>query len=179
MPVTRPVTLAAAMPPAAPQPQPATTSSPRPAAPASHSRIAEVAAALDRIDDEQRARRVASSAQPDEARPSPSRAHAPPRRSAPPAEVREPVRHWVQLAHASDPDVLPREFDRLKEKAPKLFAGRVAWTASAKSTNRLLVGPFESEEAAQHFVDRLEKADLTALAWTNDAGQKVEKMTTR
>jgi Flp pilus assembly protein TadD len=165
-PAVPPVTRSVAPPPAAAQSQPA----PR-------GRLAEVAAALDRIEDTQRARRVAAAVQPDEARPA-ARPQAAARK-VPVAEAREPARHWVQLAHAADPDVLPREYGRLKDKAPKLFTGRTVWTAPGRSTSRLLVGPFESEEAAQRFVDRLEKADVTGLAWTSDAGQKVEKLTAR
>jgi cell division protein FtsN len=47
------------------------------------------------------------------------------------------------------------------------------------SPNRLVVGPFSSEGAAQSFADRLEKADLTALSWTSETGQKVEKLSGR
>ena len=93
------------------------------------------------------------------------------------AEAREPARHWVQLAHGGSSN-LGSVFDRLKDKAPKLFAGRAAWIA-AGSPNRLVVGPFASERAAQNFADRLSNEDLTALAWTSEAGQKVEKLDDR
>jgi aromatic ring-cleaving dioxygenase len=146
--------------------------------PAARGRLADVAAALDRLEDARRARRAASEARPEETHPTATRAHAPVHRPSL-AERREPARHWVQLAHAVDPTVLPYEYTKVKDKAPRLFAGRVAWTMISKSANRLLIGPFDSEEAAQHFVDRLEKADVTGLAWTSEAGQKVEKLTPR
>ncbi|HEX5181680.1 MAG TPA: SPOR domain-containing protein [Allosphingosinicella sp.] len=163
-------------PPAPPQPgfvpQPARHAE----RPAAHDRLADLAADLDRIETQRRARGAASSGPSDEARPSAARARVSARKAA---EAREPARHWVQLAHASDPDVLPGEYARLKEKAPRLFSGRSAWAASERHTSRLLVGPFDSEREAQHFVDRLEKADLTGLAWTSDAGQRVEKLDSR
>jgi hypothetical protein len=93
-----------------------------------------------------------------------------------PAPVREPSRVWVQVAGGADRAALPHEFDRLKTKAPKLLGGRSAWAAKLNATNRLLVGPFADAESAQDFVNALRKADLTAFAWTSEAGEKVEKL---
>jgi Flp pilus assembly protein TadD len=93
-----------------------------------------------------------------------------------PATVREPSRVWVQVAGGADRAAFPHEFDRLKTKAPKLLGGRSAWAAKLNATNRLLVGPFADAEAAQDFVNALRKADLSAFAWTSEAGEKVEKL---
>jgi hypothetical protein len=71
---------------------------------------------------------------------------------------------------------LPREFSRLRAKAPKALAARTAWTTPLKATNRLLVGPFKSDAEAQAFVNELKKAELSGFAWTSDAGQKIEKL---
>ncbi|MDB5693853.1 MAG: hypothetical protein JWO81_2916, partial [Alphaproteobacteria bacterium] len=103
-------------------------------------------------------------------------APAPKPKKAPPAD---PARHWVQIAGGADRGKLPRELARLKDKAPKLLAGHAAWTASANATNRLLIGPFESSDEAQDFVNRLAKADLSGFAWTSEAGQKIEKLAGR
>jgi len=92
----------------------------------------------------------------------------------PPPAPREPARHWVQLGHGGSA-TLGGIYDKLKDKAPKLLAGRDPWVAIG-SPNRLVVGPFPSESAAQSFADRLEKVDLNALTWTSEAGQKVEKL---
>ncbi|HEY1607132.1 MAG TPA: SPOR domain-containing protein [Allosphingosinicella sp.] len=173
-PETPPVALGASAPP--PQPSFVLQPSRHAERPATQGRLADLAADLDRIETERRVRGAPSSAQSDEPRQSASRTRASARKAA---EAREPARHWVQLAHASDPDVLPGEYARLKDKAPRLFTGRSAWAASERQTSRLLVGPFDSEREAQHFVDRLEKADLTGLAWTSDAGQRVEKIDAR
>jgi hypothetical protein len=74
---------------------------------------------------------------------------------------------------------LPRAFARLKEKAPKLLDGRSAWTTPLNATNRLLVGPFDSDEEAQSFVNKLAKAELSAFAWTSDEGQRIERLPAR
>jgi len=89
---------------------------------------------------------------------------------------REPSRIWVQVAGGADRAAFPAEFARLKAKAPKLLGGRSAWVAKLNATNRLLVGPFTDAEAAQDFVNALRKADLSAFAWTSEAGEKVEKL---
>ncbi|HEY0413941.1 MAG TPA: SPOR domain-containing protein [Allosphingosinicella sp.] len=100
-------------------------------------------------------------------------ASAPPKKPPPP---REPSRVWVQIAGGADRDALPREFSRLKAKAPKLLASRTPWTAKLNATNRLLVGPFADAEAAQDFVNALRKVELSGFAWTSEAGEKVEKL---
>jgi Flp pilus assembly protein TadD len=213
-PESRPVEIADAAPPvprheAAVQRRDAAAAVPPPAAPGSHSRLAQVAAELDRIEAE-RARLEAAGVPPAGTRMSGTRTRtasadakagleaagvppagtrmsgtrsrtrtadatvAPKPAKKPPPAPREPARHWVQLGHGGSA-TLGGVFDRLKDKAPKLLAGRDPWVALG-SPNRLVVGPFASEQAAQNFADRLGKSDLTALAWTSETGQKVEKL---
>ncbi|HEX2763860.1 MAG TPA: SPOR domain-containing protein [Allosphingosinicella sp.] len=93
-----------------------------------------------------------------------------------PAVPAEPSRIWVQIAGGADKSALPREFARLKAKAPKAFAARGAWTTPLNATNRLLVGPFPNAQAAQAFVNQLKAASLGGFAWTSAAGQKIEKL---
>lgn len=93
-----------------------------------------------------------------------------------PAAPAEPRRIWVQVAGGADKGALPREFSRIKAKAPKLLAARTAWTTPLKATNRLLVGPFKTDKEAQAFVNELKKADLTGFAFTSEAGQKIDKL---
>jgi hypothetical protein len=88
----------------------------------------------------------------------------------------EPSRIWVQVAGGADKAALPREFTRLKAKAPKLLAARTAWTVPLKATNRLLVGPFKTDKEAQEFVNELSESNVSGFAWTSDAGQKIEKL---
>lgn len=96
-----------------------------------------------------------------------------------PAAPAEPSRVWVQVAGGAAKAAMPREFARLKAKAPKLLGARSAWTAPLNATNRLLVGPFASSREAQAFVNQLKAEDLSGFAWTSPAGQKVEKLPAR
>jgi Flp pilus assembly protein TadD len=100
---------------------------------------------------------------------------APPKK-AKPSPPAEPSRVWVQVAGGAQKAALPREFARLKAKAPKLLGGRMAWTTPLNATNRLLVGPFAGTKEAQAFINQLKAADLTAFAWTSAAEQKIEKL---
>jgi Flp pilus assembly protein TadD len=93
-----------------------------------------------------------------------------------PAKPKEPSRVWVQVAGGANESSLPREFARLKAKAPKLFAGRSGWMTPLHATNRLLVGPFKTEDEAQEFINKLRKADLTGFSWTSPAGQAIAKL---
>jgi Flp pilus assembly protein TadD len=94
-------------------------------------------------------------------------------------EAKAPARQWVQLGIGDDEDALPGEYQRLKAKAGKLLAARAAWTAPMGETNRILVGPFASRDAAQNFVNDLAEKKLRAFAWTSPAGEKVAKLPTK
>jgi Flp pilus assembly protein TadD len=169
--------------PAAVQPQPGQArQEPDSAAGPSASRLAEIAAALETIGDPEPPAPADSAT----VSPKPPTSAAPRRppaaRSTPPAAAkkpppaREPSRHWVQVAGGANRSSLPREFSRLKVKAPKLLGSRAAWTTPANATNRLLVGPFASARDAQSFVNELAKADVAAFAWASETGQKVERL---
>lgn len=101
------------------------------------------------------------------------------KKKAEPAAPKEPSRVWVQIAGGANKDALPKEFGRLKDKAPKLLASRTAWTTPLRATNRLLVGPFKTEKEAQSFVNELTKSGLTGFAWTSPEGQAVVKLASR
>ena len=88
----------------------------------------------------------------------------------------QPSRHWVQVAGTADKESLRGEFARIRAKAPKLLADKSAWTTPLRFTNRLLVGPFKSNDEAQDFVNELAKADLSAFTWTSPAGQEIVKL---
>jgi Flp pilus assembly protein TadD len=97
-------------------------------------------------------------------------------KKATPPPPREPSRVWVQVAGGADKAALPREYARLKAKAPRLLGSRAPWTTPANATNRLLVGPFPSSGEAQAFVNELAKSGVAGFAWTSTAGQKVERL---
>ncbi|MGZ8285321.1 MAG: SPOR domain-containing protein [Allosphingosinicella sp.] len=123
---------------------------------------------------------IADIAEPE---PAPARTASPKAKPAAAAPVKkpkaapaEPSRVWVQIAGGAAKVALPREFARLRAKAPKVFGARGAWTAPLNATNRLLVGPFASSKEAQTFVNQLKAEDLSGFTWTSAAGQKVEKL---
>jgi Flp pilus assembly protein TadD len=131
------------------------------------SRLADLEAAIEALPDPVRSAssRAAAPGKKPEKRPDPK-----------PRVEPQPSRSWVQIAVASERSALPREYARLRGKAPKLFAEHSAWTAPMGNTNRLLVGPFDTPKAAQAFVTALAKEDLGAFAWTSDEGEKVQKL---
>jgi Flp pilus assembly protein TadD len=104
-----------------------------------------------------------------------------PQRGTAQQPVREahPSRHWVQVAGGADRSALPQTFARLREQAPVLLRNRAAYATVLRATNRLLVGPFPSIEAAQDFVNQLARQNLTAFTWTSPAGQEVERLPAR
>jgi Flp pilus assembly protein TadD len=172
----------AAAEPSAPQPEPqprpaevqiaaVQPSAPPPQAEAipAGSRLADLSATIAEIGEPERAPVRAAA-------PKPTAVAAKKPRPAVPAE---PSRAWVQIAVGAAKTALPREYARLKAKAPKLLAARGAWTAPLNATNRLLVGPFASSKEAQAFVNQLKTQDLSGFAWTSAAGQKVEKLPAR
>jgi tetratricopeptide (TPR) repeat protein len=160
--------------PAAPSPQ-ADAPLPQAEAVPAGSRLADLSAALVGISEpEPEPIRAA----PAKAKPAarPAAAAAKPAKKAKPAPPAEPSRVWVQVAGGAMKAALPREYARLKTKAPKLLGARSAWTTPLNATNRLLVGPFAGSKEAQAFVNQLKAANLTGFAWTSAAGQKIEKL---
>ncbi len=151
----------AAIEPSAPPPQ-------AEAAPAG-SRLADLSATLAEVAEDEPPLTGATASKP-------KPAAAPAAKKAKPAAPPEPSRTWVQIAVGAVKAALPREYTRLKAKAPKLLDGRGAWTAPLNSTNRLLVGPFAGAKEAQAFVNQLKAEDLSGFAWTSPAGQKIEKL---
>ena len=99
-------------------------------------------------------------------------------RAAQPADAKAPEasRIWVQIAGGADERAFPAEWRKLKNKAPDLLAKQTAWSTPLKATNRLLVGPFESQGAAQDFVNKLAPKGITAFAWTSPDGQAIAKL---
>lgn len=98
---------------------------------------------------------------------------APKAKPKPPAE---PARAWVQVGIGQDETLLPRTWAKLVKANPAVFRGKTAWWTPLRATNRLLVGPFKDDDAAQDFVNVLKKADVSAYTFTSEAGQKVTKL---
>jgi Flp pilus assembly protein TadD len=185
------VRIAAVEPSAPPQPEPQSRpaevqiaavepSAPPPQAEAvpTGSRLADLSATIaDIAEIEPPARTIAPKPKPAAKPPGGQRAAAATAAAKKPkAPPVEPGRVWVQIAGGAVKGALPREYARLKAKAPKLLGPRAAWTTPLNATNRLLVGPFSSAKEAQTFVNQLKAQDLSGFAWSSAAGQKVEKL---
>ena len=87
-----------------------------------------------------------------------------------------PARHWVQVAGGANKSTLPRSWADLKEKWPKQLAGRSPWTLHYRFTNRLLIGPFASSDAAQDWVSDRAKEGMSAFRVETNAGDPVERV---
>src|SRR3546814_18864610 len=80
-------------------------------------------------------------------------AYAKERTGAEPAKAVE--RHWVQIASGRNKDDMPREWARLKAKAPAVLARRTPYVEAAYGTNSLIIGPFDRLSAAGEVGHRL------------------------
>lgn len=88
----------------------------------------------------------------------------------------EPSRVWVQVAGGANVGDLPKQWTKIRAKATKAFGGKSAWTTPLRATNRLLTGPFKSEDEAQRFVNDLAKDDISGFVFVSEAGQKISKL---
>ncbi|MBP2277249.1 MULTISPECIES: SPOR domain-containing protein [Sphingomonas] len=88
----------------------------------------------------------------------------------------EPARVWVQVAGGANVGDLPKQWTKIRAKAAKAFGGKSAWTTPLRATNRLLTGPFKSEDEAQRFVNDLAKDDISGFVFVSEAGQKISKL---
>lgn len=91
----------------------------------------------------------------------------------------DPSRVWVQVAGGSSTRDLPKEWARLRGKAAAAFQSRTPYTTPLRFTNRLLTGPFKTEDAAQDFVNQIARFGLTGFVFTSEAGQKIDKLPTK
>jgi tetratricopeptide (TPR) repeat protein len=148
--------------------QPAIRQLPAPAA-----RLADLADVVASLPSDEDVRTAARPTRIAEARPTP-----PPQRAsrARPATPPNPSRHWVQIAGGANRAGLPATFARLRGQAPGLLGSRTPYTTPLNQTNRLLVGPFDSDNAAQAFVNQLSDKRIAAFAWTSPAGQEIERL---
>lgn len=93
------------------------------------------------------------------------------------AETRgEPARVWVQVAGGANEGDLRKAWAALQAKAPDLFRGRQGWSTPLRATNRVLTGPFKSDDEAQAFVNRMSKAGLSGFVFTSAKGQKIDRL---
>lgn len=87
-----------------------------------------------------------------------------------------PSRIWIQLAAGRDKAALAFDWRKMSRASADLFKAKKVWTTPWGQTNRLLVGPFESQAAANAFLKDLKKKDTDAFVWTSPAGQAVDPL---
>jgi hypothetical protein len=132
---------------------------------------AEAAAAARRKADEARKAAAAKKAADEKA--------AAEKRAKEKEEKANPSRIWVQVAGGAYEGDLPKAWAKVKAKAPEAFKGKTGWTTPLRATNRVLAGPFKSDDAAQDFVNQLARKGIHAFAFTSDKGQKIDKLPTK
>lgn len=88
----------------------------------------------------------------------------------------EPSRVWVQVAGGANEGDLAKQWAKLRAKSAKAFGGKAGWTTPLRATNRILTGPFKSEDEAQAFVNSLTREGLSGFVFVSDAGQKIAKL---
>ena len=83
----------------------------------------------------------------------------------------------MQVGVGRDTDRLAFDWRRMNRDDPELFRGKKSFTTDWVRTNRLLIGPFETEAAAKAFNERLHKADHAgSYVWISPAGQVVDAL---
>lgn len=90
----------------------------------------------------------------------------------------EPARFWVQVAGGANEDTLAKEWARVQGQAAAL-KGRQGWTTPLRATNRVLTGPFKTDDEAMALVNTLKKQGVSAFMFTSDAGQKITRLGTK
>jgi tetratricopeptide (TPR) repeat protein len=88
-----------------------------------------------------------------------------------------PSRIWVQIGVGRDKAAIAFDWRRFNKDHAAAFKGRQAYISDMGSTNRMLVGPFETQKAANAFLAQLKKADFArGFIWTSPAGQVVDAL---
>lgn len=104
------------------------------------------------------------------------KAEKPGKAKAKPAAPSHPSRIWVQVLTGGNREGLPAEWRRLTREDPEVFRGKRAYVTPWRNNFRLLTGPFESEAAAQAYLNQLRRAGVDAFMWTSPAGQAVDAL---
>ena len=100
-------------------------------------------------------------------------------KAAKPVEPPKPVypsRVWVQVGTGRNLAALGFTWKQLVKDNPALFKGKSPSTADWGRTNRLLAGPFPSQDAAEAWLAKLKKAGLDAFLWLSEKGEKVDDL---
>jgi len=94
----------------------------------------------------------------------------------PPPPPVHPSRIWVQVGVGRDSGRLAFDWRHMVRDEGKLFKGKSPSFAEWGRTKRLLVGPFDSDEAAHAWLTRAKPNHPDAFVWTSSAGQVVDPL---
>jgi outer membrane biosynthesis protein TonB len=88
-----------------------------------------------------------------------------------------PSRIWVQIGVGRDKAAIAFDWRKFNKDHAAAFKGRQAYISDVGATNRVLVGPFETQKAASAYLTQLKKADFArGFIWTSPAGQVVDAL---
>lgn len=85
---------------------------------------------------------------------------------------------WVQVAGGATERDLAKAWSAARAKAPALN-GRTGYTTPLRATNRVVTGPFKSEEEAQALVNTLSRQGVSAFTFTSGKGQRLTRVGAR
>ncbi len=86
---------------------------------------------------------------------------------------------WLQLASGSNAGDFPQRFKSIRSKKPSLFTGITGFVAKTGDRDRLLIGPFHTQEDARLFADALQTARIDSFSWTSQPGQVIHSLSAR
>jgi hypothetical protein len=84
-----------------------------------------------------------------------------------------PSRHWVQVATGQDITNFRYDWMRIARVAAELLDGQRPYYAAWNTNNRLVTGPFASEDEAQALVTRLATRSIASFVFTSSNGERV------
>lgn len=98
-------------------------------------------------------------------------------KKAPPSH---PSRIWVQIGVGRDKAAIAFDWRKYLRENPAAFKGKQPYISDMGRTNRMLVGPFESQKAAAAYLAQLKKAGVDrGFVWTSPAGQVVDALSAK
>jgi Flp pilus assembly protein TadD len=101
-------------------------------------------------------------------------------KAAKPPPPTHPSRIWVQLETGRGVEALATDWHRFTRESGGVLRGHEPSVSEWGARNRLLTGPFESDAAAQRFLQQLARAGLSGpFIWVSPAGQIVDSLDER
>lgn len=93
------------------------------------------------------------------------------------AVPQHPSRIWVQIAAGRDNERILYDWRKMQRTEGELFKGQKPSVSDWGRTNRVLVGPFDTEAAAKAFNEKAHKAGHEgSFVWISPAGQVVDSL---